>query len=62
MRRAEVWWAELPPPVGPRPVVVLPRNAVSGTIGAVVVSLVTCTPRGLPTEVTVGKAEQAIAG
>jgi hypothetical protein len=26
MRRAEIWWAELPPPVGPRPVVVLTRG------------------------------------
>jgi hypothetical protein len=43
MRRAEVWWAELPPPVGPRPVVVLTRNAVSDAIGAVVVALVTRT-------------------
>ncbi len=57
MRRAEVWWAELPPPVGPRPVVVLTRNAVSDTIGAVVVALVTHTSRGLSTEVWVGKAE-----
>lgn len=57
MRRAEVWWAELPPPVGPRPVVVLTRNAVSDTIGAVVVALVTRTSRGLPTGVSVGKAE-----
>jgi mRNA interferase MazF len=57
MRRAEVWWAELPPPVGPRPVVVLTRNAVSDTIGAVVVALVTRTSRGLSTEVSVGKAE-----
>jgi len=57
MRRAEVWWADLPPPVGPRPVVVLTRNAVNDTIGAVVVALVTRTSRGLPTEVSVGKAE-----
>jgi mRNA interferase MazF len=57
MRRAEVWWADLPPPVGPRPVVVVTRNAVSDTIGAVVVALVTRTSRGLPTEVSVGKAE-----
>ncbi|NBX23822.1 MAG: type II toxin-antitoxin system PemK/MazF family toxin [Microbacteriaceae bacterium] len=57
MRRAEVWWAELPPPVGPRPVVVLTRDAVCDTIGAVVVALVTRTSRGLPTEVSVGKPE-----
>lgn len=35
----------------------LTRNAVSETIGAVVVALVTRTSRGLPTEVSVGKAE-----
>jgi mRNA interferase MazF len=57
MRRAEVWWAELPPPVGPRPVVMLTRNAVCDTIGAVVVALVTRTSRGLPTEVLVEKPE-----
>ena len=26
MRRGEVWWADLPPPVGPRPVVTLTRK------------------------------------
>jgi mRNA interferase MazF len=57
MRRAEVWWADLPPPVGPRPVVVLTRDAVCDTIGAVVVALVTRTSRGLPTEVSIGRAE-----
>jgi mRNA interferase MazF len=57
MLRAEVWWADLPPPVGPRPVVVLTRDAVCDTIGAVVVALVTRTSRGLPTEVSIGRAE-----
>jgi mRNA interferase MazF len=27
MRRGEVWWANLPKPVGRRPVVLLSRNA-----------------------------------
>ena len=57
MRRAEIWWAELPPPVGPRPVVILTRNAVIESIGAVIVGLVTRTARRLPTEVSVGRAE-----
>ena len=26
MRRNEVWWAELPAPAGPRPVVILTRQ------------------------------------
>lgn len=57
MRRGEVWWAELPPPVKSRPVVVLTRNAVVDTIGSVVVALVTRTRRGLPTEVALGRME-----
>ena len=57
MRRAEVWWAELPPPVGSRPVVILTRNAVLETIASIVVALVTRTVRGLPTEVPLGRRE-----
>lgn len=57
MRRGEVWWAELPPPVGPRPVVILTRNSVLSSIQSVVVALVTRTARGIPTEVRVGRNE-----
>lgn len=57
MRRGEVWWAELPPPVGSRPVVILTRDAVLPSIGAVVVALVTRTVRQLPTEVVVGRRQ-----
>ncbi len=57
MRRAEVWWAELPPPVKSRPVVVLTRNAVVQSIGSVVVGLVTRTIHGLDTEVPLGRGQ-----
>lgn len=57
MKRGEVWWAELPAPVGSRPVVILTRDTVLSTIGAVVVALVTRTVRGLPTEVTLGRRQ-----
>src|SRR5439155_270102 len=57
MRRGEVWWADLPLPVGNRPVVVLTRDAVLATIGAVVVALVTRTVRDLPTEVVLGRKQ-----
>lgn len=57
MRRGEVWWAELPPPVGNRPVLVLTRDSVVNTIGAVVVALVTRTVRELPTEVVLGRRQ-----
>jgi mRNA interferase MazF len=57
MGRAEIWWAELPPPVGSRPVVILPRDAVLGSIGSVVVGPVTRTRRGVETEVPLGGRE-----
>lgn len=57
MRRAEVWWAELPPPVGNRPVVILTRDAVLHSIGSVVVTVVTRTVRGIPTEVDLGRQQ-----
>ena len=57
MRRAEVWWVDLPAPVNPRPVVVLTRDAVVGTIDAVIVSLVTRTRRGLASEFPLGRRE-----
>lgn len=57
MKRGEVWWAELPPPVGSRPVVILTRDAVLDNIGAIVVALVTRTIRQLPTEVVLGRRQ-----
>lgn len=57
MRRAEVWWAELPPPAGNRPVVILTRDSVLHSIGLIVATLVTRTVRGLETEVTLGRRQ-----
>jgi mRNA interferase MazF len=57
VKRGEVWWAELPPPVGSRPAVILTRDAVLDSIGGVVVALVTRTVRQLPTEVTLGRRQ-----
>jgi len=57
MKRAEVWWAEIPPPVGSRPVVILTRDAVVQSIGAVVTGIVTRTERGLGSEVPLGRRE-----
>lgn len=57
MKRGEVWWADLPPPVGSRPVVILTRDAVLHAIGGVVVALVTRTVRQLPTEVALGRRQ-----
>ena len=57
MKRGEVWWAELPPPVGSRPVMILTRDAVLHSIGGIVVALVTRTVRQLPTEVALGRRQ-----
>jgi len=57
MKRAEVWWADLPPPVKSRPVVILTRNAVVDSIESLVVTLVTRTLRGLETEISLGRRE-----
>ena len=57
MKRGEIWWAELPPPVGSRPVVILTRDAVLDNIGGIVVALVTRTARQLPTEVALGRRQ-----
>lgn len=57
MRRGEIWWAELPPPVGNRPVLILTRDAVLSSIGSIVVTLVTRSVRGLPTEVVLGRRQ-----
>lgn len=57
MKRGEVWWAELPPPVGDRPVIILTRDAVLESIGGIVVALVTRTVRQLPTEIVLGRRQ-----
>ena len=57
MRRGEVWWADLPPPLGRRPVVLLSRNAAYTMRELVTVAPVTTRVRGIPSEVPLGKDE-----
>ena len=54
MRRGEVWWAELPPLIGRRPVVLLSRDAAYRVRTSVTVGMVTSTIRGIPVEVPLG--------
>jgi mRNA interferase MazF len=54
MRRGEVWWAKLPPPVGRRPVVLLSRDEAYAVRNAVTVGEITSTIRGIPVEVALG--------
>lgn len=54
MRRSEVWWAQLPPPIGRRPVLLLSRDTAYRVRTSVTVGLVTRTIRGIPVEVPLG--------
>jgi mRNA interferase MazF len=57
MRRGEVWWADLPLPIGRRPVVLLSRDEAYAVRNAVTVTEVTATIRGIPVEVELGRED-----
>lgn len=54
MRRAEIWWAQLPEPVGRRPVVLLSRDEAYAVRELITVAPITTKARGLPVEVPLG--------
>ncbi len=58
MQRAEVWWANLPPPVGRRPVVLVSRERAIQVRESVTVAQVTTTIRHIPSEVRLGPEDQ----
>ena len=57
MRRGEVWWAELPPPIGRRPVLLLSRDAAYSVRTLVTVAIITRTIRSIPVEVLLGQED-----
>lgn len=57
MRRGDVWWASLPAPIGPRPVVLMSRNAAYSVRSRVTVVLISTRIRGIRTEVRLGPAD-----
>ena len=57
MRRAEIWWAALPPPVGRRPVVLVSRDREIQVREAVTVALVTTVVRDIASEVPLGRQD-----
>lgn len=54
MKRGEVWWAELGPPAGRRPVLLLSRDEAYTVRALVAVAPVTTRIRQIPTEVALG--------
>lgn len=54
MKRGEVWWADLPRPVGRRPVVLLSRNAAYAVRSSITIAPLTRMIRDIPGEVALG--------
>jgi len=52
MRRGEIWWANLPAPVGRRPILLFSRDAAYAVRTAVTVAVITRTIRRIPVEVS----------
>ncbi len=54
MKRGEVWWADLPPPTGRRPVILLSRDEAYDVRALVIIAPVTTRIRSIPAEVPLG--------
>lgn len=57
MQKGDIWWANLPEPIGRRPVVLLSRNEAYKVRKSVTVAEVTSIIRDIPVEVRLGKKE-----
>jgi mRNA interferase MazF len=57
MKRGEAWWAELPPPSGKRPVLLLSRNEAYPIRELITIAPVTTRIRHIPSEVPLGPAD-----
>jgi mRNA interferase MazF len=57
MRRGEIWWAELDPPAGRRPVVLVSRDAAYMIRLSVTVAEISTVIRSIPSEVALGKRD-----
>jgi mRNA interferase MazF len=57
LKRGEVWWAHLPPPIGRRPVVLLSRDEAYAVRALVMVAEVTTRVRGIRAEVPLGPSD-----
>jgi mRNA interferase MazF len=57
VRQYEIWWAELPAPVGRRPVLILTRTSALRYLSKCIVAEVTSTVRHIAVEVPLGPDE-----
>lgn len=52
--RNEIYWADLGPPAGRRPVCVITRDAAAAVLAAITCASITRTTRGIRSEVAIG--------
>ena len=57
VKQHEIWWAELPQPMGRRPVLLLSRDRAYRALSRVTVAEITTTVRDIPVEVELGADE-----
>ena len=57
MKQFDLMWADLPDPVGRRPVLLLTRTPAYPYLNKILIAEVTSTVRGIPQEVLLGKKE-----
>jgi len=57
LRQYEIWWADLPPPIGRRPVLLLSRDSAYDYLSRVTIVEVTSTIRNISVEVLLGREE-----
>jgi len=57
MKRGDIWWSNLPAPVGRRPVLLLSRNKAYEVRNAITVAEITTTIRNIPVEVRLTQAD-----
>lgn len=55
--QGEIWWADLDPPVGRRPVVILTRDSILRRLTNVTYAPLTRTVRNIPSEVRLDSAD-----
>ena len=57
MHKGEIWWADLPKPVGRRPVLILTRDEAIRVRDHITVAMITTKIRGISTEVRLKKED-----
>jgi mRNA interferase MazF len=57
MKRGEIYWGDLPPPYGRRPLLVVTRSGVVPMLTRVTVAPITSTMRGIASEVLLGRGQ-----